>query len=78
MSCCLRAGFSVYGSNDLAFKNRAKGSFRVCSSVQTLHFKESSNPREFLGKTLDLSDQKHVANFVPRSPFFDSPNNVSF
>ncbi|KAH6830636.1 atypical CYS HIS rich thioredoxin 5 [Perilla frutescens var. hirtella] len=74
MSCCLKAGFSVYGSNDFAFKNRAKGSFRVCSSVQTLHFKESSNPRECLGKTLDLLDQKPVANFIIKSPKLDPLN----
>ncbi|XP_057805153.1 thioredoxin-like 1-2, chloroplastic isoform X4 [Salvia miltiorrhiza] len=74
MSCCLKAGFSFYGSNDLASKNRAKGSFRVCSSIQTLQYKESSNPRECLGKTLHLSDQKHVTNFVTKSPKSDPPN----
>ncbi|KAG6386086.1 hypothetical protein SASPL_154973 [Salvia splendens] len=67
MSCCLKAGRSVYGSNDLAFKNRAKGCFRVCSSIQTLHFRESSNPRECLGKTLHLLDQKPATNLVNAS-----------
>ncbi|KAL1566329.1 hypothetical protein AAHA92_01951 [Salvia divinorum] len=62
MSCCLKAGFSVYGSNDLAFKNRAKGHFRVCSSIQTLHLKEPSYPNECLGKTLHLLDQKPATN----------------
>ncbi|KAL1541636.1 thioredoxin-like 1-2, chloroplastic [Salvia divinorum] len=68
MSCCLKAGSSVYGSNDLAFKNRAKGCLRVCSSIQTVLFKESSNPSECLGKTLHLSDQKRA---FPKS---DLPN----
>ncbi|XP_047955618.1 thioredoxin-like 1-2, chloroplastic [Salvia hispanica] len=70
MSCCLKSGSSVYGSNDLAFKNRAKGSLRVCSSIQTLH----SNPSECLGKTLHLSDQKPATKFVIDSPKSDSSN----
>lgn len=71
---CLKAGFSVYGSNDFAFKNRAKGPFRVCSSFQTLEFKDSSNPRECLGKTLDLLDQKPARNFITKSPKLDALN----
>lgn len=74
MSCCLKAGLSVYGSNDFAFKNRAKGSFRFRSSLQTLQFKKSSNPRECLGKTLDLLDQKPATNFVIKSPKLDPLN----
>ncbi|KAL0440777.1 UNVERIFIED_CONTAM: Thioredoxin-like 1-1, chloroplastic [Sesamum radiatum] len=73
MSCCLKAGFSVYGSSVLTVENRAKGSFRVCSSIQTLQFKEPI-PKEFLAKTLHVSDQKPVDSFSLKSPKLDPFN----
>lgn len=69
----LKAGFSVYGSTDFVVKNRAKGSFGVNSSYQTLQFKES----EFWNKTLDVLDQKPISNFIIKSPNVDHPPNVS-
>ncbi|KAI3454690.1 hypothetical protein Pfo_011353 [Paulownia fortunei] len=73
MSCCLKAGFSVYGSSDIIVKNRARGSFRVCSSIETLQFKES-NYKEFLGKTFDVLEQKPVSNFNIKAPKLDPVN----
>ncbi|KAL3812297.1 hypothetical protein ACJIZ3_013565 [Penstemon smallii] len=52
MSCCLKADFSITIPN-----NRDRESFRVCSSIGSLQFKESYS-KEFLGKTLDGSDYK--------------------
>ncbi|KAG8388700.1 hypothetical protein BUALT_Bualt02G0152600 [Buddleja alternifolia] len=56
MSCCLKPGFSV---SDIIVKNRAKQSFRVCSSLQ---FKDP-NSNDFCGNTRDVSDQISVGNF---------------
>ncbi|KAK6123228.1 hypothetical protein DH2020_043034 [Rehmannia glutinosa] len=64
---CLKAGFSVYGSSEIIMKNRARGSFRVCSSIETLQFKKSIS-REFLGKPFDLSDQKPFTNYNIKTP----------
>ncbi|KAL8457471.1 hypothetical protein ACS0TY_034564 [Phlomoides rotata] len=66
---CFKAGFSV----DFVYKNRAKGSFRVNSSFQTLQFKESS-PTEFWNKTLTVLDQKPISNFIIKSPNLDPLN----
>ncbi|PIN00117.1 hypothetical protein CDL12_27381 [Handroanthus impetiginosus] len=73
MSCCLKAGFSVYGSNDIIIKNRAKRSFRFCSSLETLQFKESIST-DHSGKALHLSDQKAVTDFIVKAPKFDPVN----
>ncbi|KAL0355917.1 UNVERIFIED_CONTAM: Thioredoxin-like 1-1, chloroplastic [Sesamum radiatum] len=75
MSCCLKAGFSVYGSSVLTVENRAKRSFRVCSSIETLQFKEPI-PNEFLPKTLHVSDQKPVDSFSFKAPKLDHPFNA--
>ncbi|KAL2244188.1 thioredoxin-like 1-2, chloroplastic [Sesamum indicum] len=70
MSCSLKA---VYGSSVLTVENRAKGSFRVCSSIEALQFKEAI-PKEFLAKTLDASDQKPVDSFSLKAPKLDPFN----
>ncbi|KAI3463962.1 hypothetical protein Pfo_020625 [Paulownia fortunei] len=70
MSCCLKAGFSVSGSSNIIINHGGKGSFRVCSSIGTLQFKES-NSREFWGKTLDVSDHKGVSNLSIKAPKLD-------
>ncbi|GFP87471.1 thioredoxin-like 1-1 chloroplastic [Phtheirospermum japonicum] len=48
-------------------KNRAKGSFRVCSSIETLQYKESIS-REILSRNFSISDQKLVSNFNIKAP----------
>ncbi|KAL0416879.1 UNVERIFIED_CONTAM: Thioredoxin-like 1-1, chloroplastic [Sesamum latifolium] len=75
MSCSLKAGFSVYGSSVLTVENRAKGSFRVCSSIDTLQFKEPI-PNEFLTKTFHVSDQKPVDSFSLKAPKLDPAFNA--
>ncbi|GFP87851.1 thioredoxin-like 1-2 chloroplastic [Phtheirospermum japonicum] len=66
MSCCLKAGFSVSGSNNITINHRVKEPFRVYSSVRALQFKES-NSQELWGKTFDVSDQIGVGNLSIRA-----------
>ncbi|KAL7139256.1 hypothetical protein ABFS83_09G038900 [Erythranthe nasuta] len=57
MYCSLKTGFSVNGSTDIAFKNRAKLPPRVCAPIDTLQFKES-NFTDFWTKTLEIAPPK--------------------
>ncbi|PIN20652.1 Thioredoxin [Handroanthus impetiginosus] len=67
---CLKAGFSVSGSSNFVIKNRDKGSFRACSSLGTLQFKDS-NSKHLWGKTLDVSDRKGLRDLNVRAPNLD-------
>ncbi|XP_073036152.1 thioredoxin-like 1-1, chloroplastic [Primulina eburnea] len=64
---CLKGGFSVSGAGEAIFKNRAQWSFRVCSSIGTLQFKES-NLNHFWRKALDVSDRKSTSNLTINAP----------
>ncbi|KZV56527.1 thioredoxin-like 1-1, chloroplastic [Dorcoceras hygrometricum] len=63
MSSCLNPGFSISGPSETIFKNRAKGPLIVCSSFGRLQFKETKS-YDFLGITLDSSDQKSVTDLM--------------
>lgn len=57
MAASLKTGFSVYNSCEANFKSKAKGSTSLCSSgFGTLQLPELST-KEFLGRSLDLSNQ---------------------
>ncbi|KAL3819419.1 hypothetical protein ACJIZ3_005324 [Penstemon smallii] len=61
MSCLLKSGFFVSGcSHNTIIKNRDKGSFRVCSSIGSLQFKDI-NSKQFLGKSPLVSDLSYKA-----------------
>ncbi|XP_073269202.1 thioredoxin-like 1-2, chloroplastic [Primulina huaijiensis] len=72
---CLKGGFSVSGAGEAIFKNRAQESFRVCSSIGALKFKES-NLNDFWRKTLDVSDRKSVSNLTIKAPPNYEPINA--
>ncbi|CAA2963226.1 thioredoxin-like 1-2, chloroplastic [Olea europaea subsp. europaea] len=67
MSCSLKSGFSVSGSNESISKNRAIGYFGVSPSIVNLQFAHSKS-KEFMGKPLEFSDQKIVTNLNAKAP----------
>ncbi|KAK4394553.1 Thioredoxin-like 1-2, chloroplastic [Sesamum angolense] len=75
MSCCLKAGFSVYGSSVLTVENRAKGSFRaqpsLCRSTALRWWEKSLHPnmieiqsaQELVISLLNAGDRLVVLDF---------------
>ncbi|CAI9753850.1 unnamed protein product [Fraxinus pennsylvanica] len=66
MSCSIKAGFSVSGSNDTIIKNRPIGYFAVSPSIVNLQFAHSKS-KEFMGKPIEFSDQKVVSNWKAKA-----------
>ncbi|KAL3640567.1 hypothetical protein CASFOL_015535 [Castilleja foliolosa] len=70
---CLKTGSCVHWPIENMANNRAKMSFRVCSSIETLQYKESIS-REILTRNFSISDQKHASNFNIKAPIVELAN----
>ncbi|KAL2516021.1 Thioredoxin-like 1-1 [Forsythia ovata] len=73
MSCCLKAAFSVSGSNETIIKNRPIGYLGVSPSIVTLQFAHSKS-KKFMGKPLEFSDQKIGSNWNAKAPRYTPVN----
>jgi len=75
MSCSIKAGFSVSGSNDTIIKNRPIGYFGVSPSIVNLQFAHSKS-KEFMGKPIEFADQKIVSNWKAKASRHNTPINA--